>query len=75
MQFDPKFQTLSRNVTYFAGFQQNNSVFTQNDHGFKKYQLQKKLIFWQLLTKFANFADIRRNNSIFTQLKKKSPEK
>ena len=34
------------------------SVFTQSDHEFKKYQLQKKYIFQQLGMKIANFADI-----------------
>ena len=42
----------------------------QNDHGFNKYQLQKKFIFWQFVAKIANFADIR-NNSTFMQKEKK----
>ena len=43
----------------------------QNDREFKKYQLQKKFVFWQLGMKITNFANIRRNNSIFTQKKEK----
>ena len=45
------------NITYFASFHRNN-VFTQNEHEFKNYQLQKKLIFWHLGTKIVNFAYI-----------------
>ena len=42
----------------------------QTDHGFKKYQLQKKFIFMQLVAKIDNFADIRQNNCISEQKKK-----
>ena len=38
-----------------------------NDHEFKKYQLQKKFIFWQLVTEITNFADIWCNNNVFMQ--------
>ena len=41
----------------FAGFWQNNNVFTQNDHGFKKISIAEKFIFWQLVVKITNFAD------------------
>ena len=36
---------------YFAGFRQINRVFMQTDHGFEKYQLQKKVIFQKLVVK------------------------
>ena len=45
-------------------------MFQLNDYGFKKYQLRKKFIFWQLVAKIANFTDIRQNNSIFAKKKK-----
>ena len=50
-----KFGVLSRNIMNFANFCQNNSVFMQNYRGFKKYQLQKKFIFRQIVAKIANF--------------------
>ena len=56
---------------YFPGFWRNNIAFTLNDHEFERYQLQEKFIFWQLVAKTANFADIKQNNSVFTQKKKK----
>ena len=62
-----KFRTQSQNIRNFAGFQQKNSVFTQNYHGFKKYQLQKKFIFWQL---GGENAIINQNNNLFTQKRK-----
>ena len=40
---------------YLASFRQNNIVFTQNGRGFKKYQLRKKFIFRQIVTKITNF--------------------
>ena len=43
----------------------------QNEHEFKNYQLRKKFIFWQLVTKIINFAVIRQSNGIFTQKEKK----
>ena len=55
---------LTRNIAYFADFQRN-SVLMRNNREFKKYELRKKSIFWQLDTKIANFADVRRNNSVF----------
>ena len=36
----------------------------QNDRGFKKYQLQIKFIFQQLVSKIINFVDIRRNGNV-----------
>ena len=66
-----KFGIVLRNIAYFASFQRNNSVIVQNDCGFKKYQLWKKFIFWQLVAKISNFTDIRGNNEVFMQKKKK----
>ena len=57
MQFDPKIRDLE--VNYHAGFRKNKSVFMQNDCGFKRYHVQEKFIFQQLVAKFANFADFR----------------
>ena len=68
MQFDLK--VLNLDTDYHAGFRKNNSIFTQNDRGFKRYYLQKKFIFWQLVVKIANFVDYRTNNSLFTKKKK-----
>ena len=65
-----KFGIQMPKIMYFASFQQNNSEFKQNDHGFKKYLLRKKFVFLQLVTKIAYFAYIRPNNSIFMQKKK-----
>ena len=66
MQFNLKIQKLVMEYAYFAGFRPNNSVFMQNSCGFNKYQLWKKFIFWQLVAKILNCADIRQNNSSFT---------
>ena len=62
MQFDPKIRKLD--ADYHAGFQKNNSVFMQNEHGFKRYHLWKKFIFWQLVTKITNFANNRSNKCV-----------
>ena len=48
-------------IKNFADFQKNDDVFMQKNHAFKKYQLQEKLIFSQLVE---NFADFRQNNSV-----------
>ena len=66
MQKELRFQNREK----YRIFWRNNSAFMQSDHEFKKYQLWKKYIFWQLGTKIANFADIWQNNSVFTQKKK-----
>ena len=66
-----KFRIYFRCITYFAGFWQNNNVFTQNNHGLKKDQLRKKFRFQQLVMKIANFADVRWSNSIFMKKEKK----
>ena len=68
-----KFETLLQNIVYFVSFQRNNRVIAQNGHGFKKYQLWKKFIFWQLVAKITNFTDIRQNNML-KQKKKKNIE-
>ena len=39
-------------------------MFNQNDHGWKKDQLQIKFKFLQLNAKITNFADIKRKNII-----------
>ena len=50
----------------FFSFWRGKSVFEQNHRGFKNYQFRKKFIFWQLVAKISNFADIRQNN-VFMQ--------
>ena len=57
---------------YFAVFWQNNSLFKQNDGGFKKYHLWKSSYSCNLLLvqKIANFANIKQNNGVFMQKEK-----
>ena len=50
--------TVSQN---FANFQQSNNIPMQKSCSFKKYHLQEKFTFQQLL---ANYADLRRNKSV-----------
>ena len=47
----------------------------QNEHEFKSYQLRKKFIFRQLVTKIVNFVVIRRNNSVLTQKRKRKKKR
>ena len=44
----------------------------QNDRGFKKYQMRKKIHIQVISLEYNNFTDIRRNNSIFIQKKKET---
>ena len=66
MQFDQKIRNLIAKYYVLYRLSENNIVFRKNDRGFKKYQLHKKFIYRQLISKIGNFDDIRQNNSVFT---------
>ena len=64
MQFDPKIWNLDTDYHIFCQFLRNDSLFTQNDNGFKRYHFWKKFILRQLSAKMTNFGDIGQNSSV-----------
>ena len=56
---------------HFASFWRNNSLFVQNNSGFK-ISFAENINIPTISCEIANFADTGRNNSVFRQKKKKS---
>ena len=60
---------LSRGISHILLVFSKIKMYTK--WSFKKYKLQKKLMFLQLITKIISFVDIKLNNSIFMPKGKK----